>query len=230
MATSGTFDFTLDISDIIEEAYELAGSELRTGYDLRTARRSLNLLLLDWQNRGLNLWTIKNASQTLTAGTATYTLSSEIVDIIEALLRTNAGNQSSQTDLRMTRVSVSRYAAQTNKLTRGRPINYWIDRSPTAITVTLWPVPDAAATYSFNYYYMERLENADLPASDTIDVPDRHLPALTAGLAYKLALKMPAAAQRVPMLKAEYEELWTLASDSVREKASLYVAPYIGPI
>ena len=128
MATSGTWDFNLDISDIIEEAYERVGSELRTGYDYRTARRSLDLLLLDWQNRGLNLWTVKNDSQTLTQGVSSYAFSPEKLDIIEGLLRTDAGNASKQTDLTMNRMSISQYAHQTNKLTQGRPIQYWVER------------------------------------------------------------------------------------------------------
>jgi hypothetical protein len=215
----------MDIGDVIEDAYERIGKQLRSGYDYKTARRSLDYLLLEWQNRGLNLWTIQNASQTLTAGTASYELSSEKLDIIEGLLRTDAGSESAQTDLTMTRVSVSHYAHQTNKLHQGRPINFWIDRSPTNITVTLWPVPDATTPYVFNYYYMTRIEDTGKPASNTIDVPDRHLPALTAGLAYQLALKHPDVAPMLPTLKAEYEEQWNLAADSVREKAAFYVIP-----
>ena len=225
MTTSGTFAFNLDISDVFEEAHERIGKSLRSGYDYRTARRSLNFILLDFQNRGLNLWTIKNASLPLIAGTYAYDLSSEKLDIIEGLLRTDEGSTTAQTDLTMTRTSISHYAHQTNKLTQGRPINYWIERKPTGITVNLWPVPDAVTPYVFNYYFMEQIEDVGSPATNNIDVPTRHLPALTAGLAYQLALKTPSAAQMLPSLKAEYEEQWNLAADSVREKASLFVTP-----
>lgn len=225
MATSGVWNFQLDITDVIEESYERIGSELRTGYDYRKARRSLDLLLLEFQNRGLNLWTIKSASQALTAGTASYTLSGEKLDIIEGLLRTDAGDEDKQTDLTMKRISISRYAQQTNKLTQGRPIQFWVERTPTAIIVNIWPVPDSAATYTFFYYYMEQIEDTGAPGSNTVDVPARHLPCLVAGLAYYLALKTPDAFAMVPMLKEVYEEQWTLAADSVREKASLFIVP-----
>jgi hypothetical protein len=128
MATSGTHSFAMDIKDILEEAYERIGKECRSGYDYRTGRRSLDLLMLEWQNKGLNLWTVKSASQTLTAGTAAYTLDPERVDVIEGLLRTDAGNATQQTDLHMKRISVSHWARQTNKLTTGRPIQYWVER------------------------------------------------------------------------------------------------------
>jgi len=226
MATSGTFTFSMEISDVIEEAYERIGSELRSGYDLRTARRSLDLLLLEWQNRGLNLWTVKNADQALTAGTAEYVLSAEKVDIIEGLLRTSAGDTAKQVDLTMSRVSVSHYSRQTNKLAVGRPINFWLTRAPTgAITVTLWPVPDAVTPYVFNYYYLERIEDTGTPASNNLSIPPRHLPALVAGLAYQIALKKPDKAALWPGLQQEYERQWTLAADSVREKASLFLSP-----
>ena len=226
MATSGTFTFNLAIDDVMEEAYERIGSQLRTGYDERTARRSLDLLLLEWQNRGLNLWTVKNASETLTSGTSDYALDAKVLDIIEGLLRTDAGNASKQTDLTMTRVSVSHYAHQTNKLQKGRPINFWLQRSPTGvITVTVWPVPDGVTPYVFNYYYLERIEDTGEPATNNLAVPSRHLPPLVAGLAYQIALKTPKAFPLLPQLKNEYESQWKLAADAVREKASLFISP-----
>ena len=223
MATSGTNTFTLDITDIAEEAYERIDGELRTGYQYRTARRSLNLLLLEWQNKGLNLWTVKSASETLVAGTSTYTLTGEKLDIIEAVLRTDAGDTSSQADLHMKRVSVSNYARQTNKLQTGRPIQYWVARDPAAITLHVWPVPDSAKTYTLFYYYMERVEDVGDSGAYTVDVPARYLPALTAGLAYYLALKTPSAAPKIGILKEIYDEQWNLAADSSREKASFFV-------
>ena len=225
MATSTTYNFTLDIGDIIEEAYERAGLELRSGYDYKTARRSLDLLMLEWQNRGLNLWTEKNASQTLTAGTSSYDLTAEKIEIIEASLRTDAGDSSNQSDLTMERISVVQYSHLTNKLTEGRPLQYYVGRSPDNITVNLWPVPDAQETYVFNYYYLERIEDSGKPASNNMDVPDRYLPCLVSGLAYNIALKRPESAQYVPALKEIYEEQWNLVSDAFREKAALYVTP-----
>ena len=225
MATSTTFNFTLDIGDIIEEAYERAGLELRSGYDYKTARRSLDLLMLEWQNRGLNLWTVKNASQTLTAGTSSYDLTAEKIEIIEASIRTDAGDSDNQSDLTMERISVVQYSHLTNKLTEGRPLQYYVGRSPDNITINLWPVPDAQETYVFSYYYLERIEDSGKPASNNMDVPDRYLPCLVSGLAYNIALKRPESAQYVPALKEIYEEQWNLVSDAFREKAALYVTP-----
>ena len=225
MATSGTFAFTLDLADAMEEAYERCGLELRSGFDYRTARRSLNLLMLDWQNRGLSLWTVKGATETLTPGQGAYPLTSEKLDIVEAFMRTNAGDTTKQSDLTMQRISIAQYSHQTNKLLQGRPIQYWVERAPSGITINVWPVPDSSQTWTFGYYYMERIEDAGSPASLNMDVPARFLPCLTAGLAYMIAQKKPEAAQLVPMLKELYEEQWTMAADSAREKASLYVVP-----
>lgn len=225
MATSGTYAFTLDLGDIIEEAYERIGSEARTGYDYRTARRSLDLLMLEWQNRGLNLWTVKSTTQAITAGVAAYVLSAEKLDVLDALIRTGSGT--SQTDIYMTRISINSYARISNKLQTGMPINYWVQRAPTGITLNLWPVPDALQTYTMAYYYMEQIEDTGKPASNTMDVPSRHLPALVAGLAYQLALKKPDKIQMAPALKAEYESQWDLAADSVREKASWFMRPAV---
>jgi len=224
MATSGTFAFDLDLGDIVEEAYERIGGEPRSGYDYRTARRSLDLLLLEWQNRGLNLWSVKSTSQTLTAGTSSYALTSEKLDVIEGLLRTDAGDTSKQSDLAMQRISVSQYAQLTNKLTDGRPIQYYVERSPSNITINVWPVPDSQETYTFFYYYMERIEDTGSPASNNIDVPARYLPCLVSGLAYYLSLKNREAVQVAPMLKEVYEEQWNLASDAAN-KNTLYVSP-----
>jgi hypothetical protein len=225
MATSGTTSFTLDLSDIMEEAYERAGLELRDGYDYRTARRSIDLLMLEWQNRGLNLWTVQNTTLALVAGTSSYDLDADKLDIIEGLLRTDAGDPARQSDLTMQRISVSQYAHQTNKLTQGRPLQYYVQRKPTGITIHVWPTPDATQTYTFAYYYMDRIEDTGSPASNNMDVPARFLPCLVAGLAYQIASKKPEAMQLAPALKQVYEEQWALAADAAREKASLYMSP-----
>jgi hypothetical protein len=225
MATSGTWAFTLDLTEIIEKAYQRVGGELRSGFDYKTARTSLDLLMLEWQNRGLNLWTVKNASLPLVAGTASYTLPSERLDIIEGVLRTNAGSVTTQTDTNLTRISVSTYSKQTNKLLQSRPTQYFIQRAPEAITVTFWPVPDAVTTYAFNYYYLERVEDTGDSGANNVDVPSRYLPALIAGLAYHIGLETPSAFEAIPMLKSVYEDAWELAADSSREKASWYMVP-----
>ena len=222
MATSGTYNFTLDIGDIFEEAYERVGTELRTGYGYRTARRSLNLLMLEWQNRGLNLWTVKNASLPLVAGTASYALDPEKLDVIEGVLRTDEGDATNQTDLSMKRISISNYSRQTNKLAQGRPTQFWVQRSPTGITLYFWQVP-SSSDYVFNYYYMERIEDAGANASMNVDVPVRYLPALVAGMAYNIGLKTPAAASVLPMLEMEYTKQWDLAADSSRNLSLIHI-------
>ena len=226
MAVSNTFAFNLDLSDAMEEAFERAGLELRSGYDYRTARRSINLLMLEWQHRGLNLWTVKEGTQALTSGTSAYALDAKIFDIIEAFIRINAGNTSTQQDQTLTRISVSQYAHISTKLSESKPLQYQIDKAPSQITVNLWPVPDKS-TYTLVYYYLERIDDAGSPASNNMDVPARFLPCLVAGLAYQLTLKFPIASDRSAVLKADYEEQWNLAADADREKASLYVAPFI---
>jgi hypothetical protein len=225
MATSGTYTFDLDLGDAMEEAFERAGLELRSGYDYRTARRSINLLMLEWQNRGLNLWTVQSKSQALTGGTSAYTLDSDVLDIVEAFVRTNSGNVTSQFDQSLTRISVSQYAQLSNKLTQSKPTEFFVERTATGIIVNLWPVPDSQETYTFEYYYMRRIEDAGKPASNTMSVPSRFLPCLVAGLAYQVSLKYAEANPRSTMLKTEYEEQFKLASDSDRDKASLFVSP-----
>ena len=225
MATSGTFSFNLDLADSMEEAFERAGLELRSGYDYKTARRSLNLMMLEWQNRGLNLWSVDFATQALTAGTNQYTLDGKVLDIIEAFVRTNAGEVNQQFDQSMTRISVSQYSNLSNKLTQSKPLQYYVERNVDSITINVWPTPDGQETYQFGYYYMERVEDAGNSAANNIDVPARFLPCLVSGLAYQLSMKYPSAGARAQALKADYEEQWTLASDSDRNKASLYVSP-----
>ena len=225
MATSGTYTFNLDLTDMIEESFERAGLELRSGYDYRTARRSIDLLMLEWQNRGLNLWTIQEGTTSVTAGTARYTLAGDILDVIEAYIRTDSGSSSSQFDQMMTRISVSSYAHLSNKLTEAKPLQYWIEKDPAAISINLWPVPDSVETYTLGYYYMQRIEDSGKPGSNNMDMPSRYLPCLVSGLAYQLSLKRPESAERAVGLKAEYEEQWNLAADADREKASFRVTP-----
>jgi hypothetical protein len=229
MTTSGTSSFNLDLSEIVEEAFERCGSELRTGYDLKTARRSLNLMFADWANRGINMWTFEQGTQTLTPGVATYTLPADTVDLLEHVIRTGAGNSSTQADLTITRISVSTYATIPNKLQQARPIQIWIERLNTP-QFTVWPVPDSSQTYQLIYWRLRRIQDAG-NGTNTMDMPFRFIPCMVAGLAYYLSMKVPGAAERMQMLKAQYDEAWALASDEDREKAAVRFVPrraYIG--
>jgi hypothetical protein len=232
MTTTGLYNFNLDLNDIVEEAFERCGSELRTGYDLRTARRSLNLLFADWANRGINLWTIEQGSQVLTPGTATYDLPVDTVDLLEHVTRTGTGQN--QQDLTISRISVSTYATIPNKNATGRPIQIYVDRQsgatePTGTnypTFTVWPTPDNSQTYTLVYWRMRRIQNAG-NGDNTFDLPFRFLPCLVAGLSYYLAMKIPGAEQRLQILKADYDEAFGLAAGEDREKAAVRFVPRI---
>jgi hypothetical protein len=300
MAVSGVANFNLDLSEIVEEAFERAGSELRSGYDLRTARRSLNLLFADWANRGVNMWTFDQGTINLVPGQNTYPLPTDTVDLLEHVIRTGAGSASTQADLTITRISVSTYATIPNKLQQARPIQVWIQRldgqtssvgttisatiTSTATTIavtsatslpstgfiligsetigygyisgntlyncvrgqnnttaaahtagdgvyvqnlpaiTVWPTPDNSQTYQFIYWRLRRVNDAG-GGVNTMDVPFRFLPCMVAGLAYYLALKVPNGAQRLDILKAQYDEAWQLAAEEDREKAAVRFVP-----
>jgi hypothetical protein len=224
MATSGTTDFNLDLSEIVEEAFERCGSELRTGYDLKTARRSLNLLFAEWANQGINLFTVEQGSINMVQGTATYDLPDNTVDLLEHVVRTGAGVASTQADLSITRISVSTYATIPNKLQQARPIQVYINRQTPTPTITVWPTPDQSSTYVFVYWRLKRIQDAG-NGVNTMAVPFRFLPCMIAGLAYYLSMKIPGALERMPMLKDQYSESWQLAADEDREKAAVRFVP-----
>jgi len=309
LVTSGGAVYNPQLTEIIEEAFERAGSELRSGYDLRTARRSLNLLFADWANRGVNMWTMDQGVIPLVQGQSTYALPSDTVDLLEHVIRTQANSTSNQADLTITRISVSTYATLPNKLQQARPIQVLVNRqdaqqSPTTITVasavaatdttitltstvglpaygfvqidsetifyqyisgntintcargqnnttaaahavaapvsiqylpsvTVWPIPDGAQQYQFAYWRLRRTQDAG-NGVNVMDIPFRFLPAMVAGLAYYLILKLPPAPDtgtRIQILKQQYDEAWQLASDEDREKAAVRFVPrqmYIG--
>tara|TARA_R110001592_G_scaffold176217_2_gene415729 strand:- start:1417 stop:1980 length:564 start_codon:yes stop_codon:yes gene_type:complete len=185
-------------------------------------------MFLEWANRGINLWTVESGTQTLTAGTSSYTLPADTIDLIEYSIRTNSGNTSTQSDTRLNRISVSTYAAIPNKLTQGSPIQIYIDRQQAAPIVNFYPVPDSAETYTLFYYRIARIEDVGAPASNTLDLPARFLPCATAGLAYYLSIKHAEQPERVMALKALYEEQWQFAAAEDREKASVRFVPFIG--
>jgi hypothetical protein len=301
MTTTGTTAFNMEFTELAEEAWERAGREMRTGYDLRTARRSLNLMTIEWANRGINMWTIETGTITLTPGLATYALPLDTIDLLDHVIRTQANNSSTQADLSITRISVSTYATIPNKLVQGRPIQVWIQRlsgetnptdivlsgnitsTATSITlssvvglagsgfirlgtediyytyisgnvlggvfrgqnnttaaaqtdgtavfvpqlpaVTVWPTPDNSQQYQFVYYRMRRIQDAGTGVR-TEDIPFRFIPCMAAGLAYQLSTKMPGVdANRIMMLKADYEQQWDLASTEDREKAPVRFVP-----
>lgn len=306
MTTSGAAAFNLELVELVEEAYERCGAEMRTGYDLKTARRSLNLMFADWANRGINMWTMEPGLLTLVPGQSTYPLPVDTVDLLEHVIRTGGNSASTQADLTITRISVSTYATLPNKLQQARPIQILVNRmdgqtytssafltasvgaTDTQITVssaaglpaygfiqldseiifysyisgnvlsncfraqanttaashtagvnvsitqlpsvTVWPIPDTSTTYQLAYWRLRRSQDAG-QGINTMDVPFRFLPAMVAGLAYYLALKLPNAVDRLMMLKTQYDEAWQLASDEDREKAAVRFVPrqmYIG--
>ena len=250
MTTTGTTSFDPNLNELVEEAFERAGMELRSGYDLRTARRSLNLLTVEWANRGINLWTVESGSIPMVAGTATYSLPTDTIDLIEHVIRTNDGSTSLQSDLTISRISVSTYASIPAKLNQGRPIQVYVNRqsaqtypatgnSTTGIdepagvnppNITVWPVPNVSDYYTFVYWRLRRIQDAG-NGVNTQDIPFRFLTCMVAGLAYYIAQKYPDGQARLPFLKAEYDQQWDLAAGEDREKASVRFVPrvvYIG--
>ena len=304
--TSGVSSFNLQLDDLVEEAFERAGGELRTGYDLRTARRSLNIMFADWANRGVNMWTIEQGEITLVQGQNTYALPDDTVDLLEHVIRTGNNIAATQADLTITRISVSTYATIPNKIQQARPIQVWVQRfngqnSPISATltttitsssteivlndvtglpaagfikiddeiinygyitqntnavsgtlyncfrgqqntiaaahtaaatvywaqvpaVTVWPTPDSAQQYTFVYWRLRRTQDAG-GGVNVMDVPFRFIPCLAAGLSYYLALKIAGGADRLPILKQQYDEAWELAATEDREKAAVRFVP-----
>ena len=217
MAVSGSNDFELDVADYIEEAFERCGLEVRTGYDLKTAKRSLNLMLADWANRGLNRWTIQQTTTTTSSGTLEYNLGTDTIDVLSAVIRTGTGTN--QSDTTLTRLSRDAYINVPNKNTQAKPNQYYIDRQINPVLM-LYPTPDD--TYSIVYDRLVRMDDADT-FTNTLDMPFRFYPCLSAGLAYYIALKR--APERIQMLKAVYEEELERAAAEDRDRASLSLTP-----
>ena len=232
MTTTGTALFNIDLSEIIEEAFERAGSELRSGYDFKTARRSLNLLLIEWGNKGINLWTVEQGQIVLNTGVAVYPLPVDTVDLLDHVIRTGSGQN--QSDITISRISGSTYSTIPNKNALGKPIQVWINRqsgatTPTGVaspTINVWPTPQAPdSQYTFVYWRLKRMQDAG-DGVNTQDIPYLFLPALVAGLAYYLAMKLPGMdLQRAQALKMVYDEQFQLAADENREKAPVRVVP-----
>lgn len=239
MTTSGAASFNLDLNNLIEEAFERCGSEIRTGYEFRTARRSLNLLTAEWANRGVNLWTIEQGEIAMNQGQVSYNLPIDTVDLLEHVIRTGTGQN--QADLTITRISVSTYATIPNKLAQGRPIQVWVDRQSGATypaggrpegtdpatgvdhpQIYVWPAPEQSNYYTFVYWRMRRIQNAG-DGTNTQDIPFRFLNCMVAGLAYYLSMKI--APDRMMALKAQYDEQWKFAAEEDRDKAAVRFVP-----
>jgi len=243
MTTSGTASFNLDLTELVEEAFERCGAELRTGYELRTARRSLNILTIEWANRGINLWTIEQGSFPMITGQSTYDLPIDTIDLLDTVIRTGTGQN--QIDINITRISETTYSTIPTKNALGRPIQVWVNRqsgatypsggrpagtdSTTGIDspkVVVWPTPNAPGDqYTFVYWRLRRIQDAGSGAN-TQDIPFRFIPAMVSGLASYLSAKLPNMdMQRAMALKAEYEQQLLLAMDEDREKASIRFVP-----
>ena len=214
MTTSGTRSFNLDIAEAVEEAYERCGIEVRTGYDVKTARRSMNLMFADWANRGLNLWTVAQGTTTLTQGTSVYTLGEDVADILEMVLRRD------NTDYEVERISRGEYLTFPNKTNQGRPSQFYFNRQISPV-ITVWQTPENS-TDTLVYYYVRRIEDVDT-LQNTTGIPFRFYPCMVAGLAYYLAMKR--APDRVQMMKAVYEEEFQRAANEDEDRVPLVLRP-----
>jgi hypothetical protein len=234
MAIATTATFNPDIGDIIEEAFELCGKVVRSGSDMRTARRSINYLTLEWSNEGLNMWAMEEvtiASSLIVDGTASYDLPADTIAILDMHIRLNSG-ASTQIDYEIERISQNTYAKIPSKLTEGRPTQFMYNRDgvldvTTGVddqsTITLWPIPDETSKYTLVYWRIRRLADAGNSADNTMDIPDRFHPAFVYGLAYRLSVKI--APERTQMLGGEYRELFNKATEEDREKVDLRIVP-----
>ena len=223
MATSSSKNFEPDVGEFVEEAFERCGIELRTGYDLKSATRSLNLMLAEWANRGLNQWTIAQKSVAMVKDTTAYNIDSTNatapIDVLDAFMRETINSEN--TDLPMTRISRSQYSALPNKSNTAKPNQFMIDKQLTP-TVTVYPAPDKSSTYTLYMNVLTRMDDADAGAN-TMEMPYRFYPCLAAGLAYYISLKK--APERTAMLKQLYEEEFLRAMNQDEERASFKIVP-----
>ena len=221
MATPGTTAFDLDIDDIIEEAYERCAVRTNSGRDLKSARRSLNILFSEWSNRGVHLWKVSLNTQELTSGTATYTAPSNTSDVLEAYISSSSGTTSSTTDVALTKISRSDYASKNNKGATGQPSEYYVDRQTTP-TITLYQTPNASTYTHLKYYIVKRIEDAGAYTNQA-DIAFRFIPCMVAGLAYYLSMKVNP--QLVQQNKMIYEDELKRALDEDGQRTSVYITP-----
>ena len=220
MATSSSTNFEPDVTEFIEEAFERCGLELRTGYDLKTAKRSINLMLAEWANRGLNQWTIEQTTQTVTKGTNQYTLNSNVIDILDCSIRRDTDG--TNLDLQMSKISRSEYLNIPTKSTEARPTQFFLDKQVSPV-LNIWPTPENS-TDVLVFNKLVRMDDADT-ATNTMDMPFRFFPCFAAGLAYYIAIKK--APERVAMLKQMYEDEFERALSQDEDSASFRIAPYL---
>jgi len=219
MAVSGTYDFNLDIDEVIQEATEMIGGEDTLGHEPASARRSINLMLKDWQNRGVLLWTTSVSSVTVAASTTTYSLASSTIDALEVVLNRDS------TDIQLERITPEEYLLIPNKTQTGRPNQYSIRRERDNPVMSVWPLPDNS-TDVLKMEIISELQDVNKSAIQNADLPKRFLPCLTCGLAYYMSMKRPLVPEnRIMMLKANYEELLMRAMEEDRERASMFIRP-----
>ena len=219
MTTSSSTDFEPNVAEFIEEAFERCGLELRTGYDLKTAKRSINIMLAEWANRGLNQWTIEQTTQALTEGTSSYSLNSNVIDILDMVVRRTVN--SVDTDISMSRLSRSEYINIPNKTTKSRPSQFFLDKLTTP-AIKIWPAPENS-TDILVFNKIVRMDDAD-KATNTMDMPFRFYPCFAAGLAYYISMKR--SPERSAVLKQAYEEEFQRAMSQDEDRASFRIRPY----
>ena len=220
MTTSSSTDFEPNVAEFIEEAFERCGLELRTGYDLKTAKRSINIMLAEWANRGLNQWTIEQTTQTVTEGTTNYSLNSNVIDILDMVVRRTVST--TQTDISLSRLSRSQYINIPNKTTKARPSQFFFDKLTTPV-IKIWPAPENS-TDILVFNKLVRMDDAD-KATNTMDMPFRFYPCFAAGLAYYISMKR--SPERSAMLKQAYEEEFERAMSQDEDRASFRIRPYL---
>lgn len=222
---SGSYNFNLSINEIVEEAFEQCGLVVRNARDFRTARRSLDLLLTEWSNEGINFFLLQEGGETVAPGAQTLTLSGEVQDVVEIYSRSNA-DTAEQGDIMLKRVGVSDWAGITNKRqTAERPTTVWVEKTRDAVVLHLWPIPSVAV--DLVWHELRRVQDTGNAAEDTMDAPYRFMPALVAGLAAKIAAKQ--APDRVAMLQLAYREAWDDAQSSERERRPTKIYPAMAP-
>ena len=219
MAVSGTYSFNLDIDEVIQEAMEMIGGENILGHEPASARRSINLMLKDWQNRGVLLWTTETTAVTVSTSVTSYDLSSSTIDALEVVLRRD------DTDLQLERISPEEFLLIPRKTQTGRPSQYSIRRGRDNPVLSVWPIPENT-TDVLHIERIRELQDVNKSATQNADLPKRFLPCLTAGLSYQMSMKRPGVEPaRIQMLKANYEELFNRALLEDREKAVMRVVP-----
>lgn len=224
MTTTNTATFNLELSEIFDDAADRCSYELRSGYDFKIARRSLNLLLMEWSNFGINLWTIQQGEIPLITATGTYDLPPDTIDLLDQVVRTGTGT--GQIDINLSRISSSTYSTIPAKNVQARPVQVWINRQAQIPQINVWPLPNNDS-YTFVYWRLRRIQDAG-NASNTQDIPFRFLPALIAGLAFHLSIKLPGVdPNRSMALKAMYDEAFEIAGSEDREKSSYHATPRI---